>query len=325
MKIFILAAKEGWITDVLEREWIEGNSNLYTTNIKEADIIWVLSNYIIRNMPLTILMKKKVITTIHHMVPEKMTQSLINHYKYLDKVTNIFHVICENTYSQLKDYVTKPIKTKLFWTNLQTWCPLFKNDEDKINTKYELRNTFNIDQNKFIIGSFQKDTEGASIANKTYLPKLEKGPDQFIDIVKKMKMDMGLNMNMGSLEIVLTGYGRQYLMRELDTLGIKYHYFEMISQSEMNKLYQCLDIYIVASRYEGGPRSIHECAANKTPIISTNVGVASDILAPESIFKMDEILGENQVVPNTEYAYNNILLYSIPEYFKEFNTIFDSV
>jgi len=317
MKIFILAEKEGWITDVLEREWIEGNPNLYTTNIQEADIIWVLSDYIIRRIPLSILMKKKVITTVHHMVPEKMTQSLINHYKYLDKVTNTFHVICENTYSQLKEYVTKPIKTTLFWTNLQTWSPL--------DNREELRLMFNLPKTSYLVGSFQKDTEGASIANKTYLPKLEKGPDQFIDIVKKMKMDMGLNMNMDSLEIVLTGYGRQYLMRELDTLGIKYHYFEMISQPDMNKLYQCLDIYIVASRYEGGPRSIHECAANKTPIISTNVGVASDILAPESIFKMDEILGENQVVPNTEYAYNNILLYSIPEYFKEFNTIFDSV
>ena len=34
----------------------------------------------------------------------------------------------------------------------------------------------------------------------------------------------------------------------------------MISQPELNKLYHCLDLYIVASRYEGGPRSIHECA-----------------------------------------------------------------
>lgn len=317
MKIFILAEKEGWITDVLEREWIEGNPNLYTTNIQEADIIWVLSDYIIRRIPLSILMKKKVITTVHHMVPEKMTPSLINHYKYLDKVTNIFYTNNECTIPFLSKYITKPIIKKQLWMNTQIWNPL--------DNREELRLIFNLPKTSYLVGSFQKDTEGASIVNNTYLPKLEKGPDQFIEIVKKMKMDMELYMNMDSLEIVLTGYGRQYLMRELDTLGIKYHYFEMISQPDMNKLYQCLDIYIVASRYEGGPRSIHECAANKTPIISTNVGVASDILAPESIFKMDEILGENQVVPNTEYAYNNILLYSIPEYFKEFNTIFDNV
>ena len=37
----------------------------------------------------------------------------------------------------------------------------------------------NIDKNTFLIGSFQKDTEG-----KTNLPKLSKGPDIFVNIVK---------------------------------------------------------------------------------------------------------------------------------------------
>lgn len=319
MKIYILAENEGWITDVLEKEWIEGNKNIYTNNYQEADIIWILSDYIIQRIPLAILMKKKVITTIHHMVPNKMTPSLINHYKYLDKVSNKFHVICNHTYNQLKEYVTKPIETKLFWTNTKEWYPLFNSELERYNIREKLRQHFNLDNNKFIIGSFQKDTEGASIANKTYLPKLEKGPDQFIKCVKKIKEIEELEV-----EIVLSGFGRQYLMKELDKMGIKYYYFNMISQTELNKLYHCLDLYIVASRYEGGPRSIHECAANKTPIISTNIGVAPDLLAPESIFDMNEIENHNEIFvkPNINIAYNNVCEYSIPTYFNEFNSIF---
>ena len=46
MKIFILAAQENWITDQLAQEWIENNKDLYTQNLQEADIIWILSNYV---------------------------------------------------------------------------------------------------------------------------------------------------------------------------------------------------------------------------------------------------------------------------------------
>lgn len=321
MKIFILAEKEGWITDVLEKEWIESNKELYTNDYREADIIWVLSDYIIQRLPLSVLMRKKVITTIHHMVPDKMTPSLINHYKYLDKVSNKFHVICNHTLEQLKEHVTKPIETKLFWTNLKDWFPLFNSEMERGIIRDKMKELFNISKDTYVIGSFQKDTEGSSIANKSFLPKLEKGPDQFLTCIKKIK-----ECNNSEVEVLLSGFGRQYLMRELDKLGIKYYYFNMISQPELNKLYHCLDLYIVASRYEGGPRSIHECAANKTPIISTNVGVAPDILSTESIFDMNDFNNQYldiNIKPNIEIAYSNICKYSIPEYFTEFNTIFN--
>ena len=209
MKIFILAEKEGWITDVLEKEWILGNSNLYTNNYQEADIIWILSNYIVQRIPLSVLMRKKVITTIHHMVPEKMDQNRINHYKYLDKVSNKFHVICNHTYEQLKRYVTKPIETKLFWTNLKEWFPLFIDETERCIVRNKMRSLFNISKDTYVVGSFQKDTEGASIANQTFLPKLEKGPDQFLTCIKKIKECEDL-----TVEVVLSGFGRQYLMRE---------------------------------------------------------------------------------------------------------------
>ena len=69
MKIFILAAQENWITDQLATEWIENNKELYTPYLQDADIIWILSNYIADAIPMEVYKQKKVITTIHHIVP----------------------------------------------------------------------------------------------------------------------------------------------------------------------------------------------------------------------------------------------------------------
>ena len=74
MKVFILYAREKWITDELAKEWIQNNKDLYTTDLNEADIIWVLSDYIIKQLPFHIYKQKKVIITIHHIVPWKVNE-----------------------------------------------------------------------------------------------------------------------------------------------------------------------------------------------------------------------------------------------------------
>ena len=57
---------------------------------------------------------------------------------------------------------------------------------------------------------------------------------------------------------------------------------EKISNSdimdELNELYNCLDLYIVSSREEGGPKAIVESMASGVPIVSTNVGMAKDFI-----------------------------------------------
>ena len=75
MKVYILYARENWITDVLAKEWIENNKDIYTNNLNDASIIWILSNYIANTIPIDIYKQKKVITTIHHIVESKMTYS----------------------------------------------------------------------------------------------------------------------------------------------------------------------------------------------------------------------------------------------------------
>ena len=89
----------------------------------------------------------------------------------------------------------------------------------------------------------------------------------------------------------------------------------MVGFKELNELYNCLNLYIVSSRVEGGPQSILECGLTKTPIISTDVGVASEILSSKSIYNMANF---KEATPDIVTAFRNSQHYSIPNGFQEF-------
>ena len=74
MKIFVLAPNENWICDRIAQEWWENNAEITTPNILEADIIWLLAGWCWNHIPPSMLQSKKVIVTVHHLVPEKMNQ-----------------------------------------------------------------------------------------------------------------------------------------------------------------------------------------------------------------------------------------------------------
>jgi len=310
MKVFILYAKENWITDQLVKEWIENNQSYYTSDINICDIIWIVSDYIVNNLSLNVLKKKKVITTIHHITPWKVDDNQKNHFNILNDITDVFHSICEKTTTELKKYFTKKIITVPLWHNEEIWKFL--------NNKEKIRQNFKFNKEDFLIGSFQRDTEGNSISNKKYLPKLEKGPDIFIQVIKLLKETKYPN-----LKIILTGLRRQYLICELDKLNIKYYYFEMCDFDKLNKLYNCLDLYIVSSRVEGGPRAINECALTKTPLVSTKVGISDLLCYPKSLFDMNNIKTILECETNFDYNYKKAEKYTIKNYMKIFtNNVF---
>ena len=94
---------------------------------------------------------------------------------------------------------------------------------------------------------------------------------------------------------------------------------EMINLNKLNELYNLLDLYLVTSRIEGGPQAILESSITKTPILSTDVGVASEILHPNSIFKPKSFF---EASPNVEFAYKSSQKYKIPYGMKEFIKMF---
>ena len=93
----------------------------------------------------------------------------------------------------------------------------------------------------------------------------------------------------------------------------------MVDLEMLNKLYNILDLYVVASRNEGGPQAILECAASKTPIVSTDVGIASQILSEKSIYSPDKF---HYAIPDTDYAYRESLNFKLPKGMKPFRKMF---
>ena len=215
-----------------------------------------------------------------------------------DKYVDVYHVISNSTENQLRKYTKKYIFNQPFWVNQNIWF--------EIKSKKDLRRELGFSNDQFLIGSFQRDTEGKDLIS----PKLSKGPDRFIEIVKYYN---NLEKN---LKVILTGKRRQYIITNLEKSNINYEYIEMASITKMNKLYNILDLYIVSSRFEGGPQSIMECAVTKTPIISTNVGVVSQILAPESIYDMNNF---KSAKANTDTPFKNVQQFLTPQGFLKFN------
>ena len=296
--IYIAVANEDWVCNHLVNEWKYYNPGKFSNNIQECDKVWLVNDYILNTLP--DLSEKTVITTIHHIDEEKFDEK---QFKKVNNITTYFHTICQKTYDLLQQKTKKKIVLAPF--------PIDKNSYFEMNNKNELRKKYKFKKDDFIIGSFQRDTEGDSIKSGQFLPKLSKGPDIFLKIIKEYYA------NNKNLVVLLTGFRRNYLIKHFEKLGIRYQYFEKCSQDEMNELLNILDLYIVSSRTEGGPRTIFECAITKTNIVSTDVGIASDILAPESIYQNVEEYCNAK--PNLEVAYFNVLKYLANTYMIDFN------
>lgn len=301
MKIYINSPKESWVVDRFVKEWKENNKNISTNLLSKADLIWIISPWTWKKLSKKHLSSKKVICTIHHIDDKKFN---IEEFSELDKLVDRYHIISKKTENTLKQLTKKDIFYSPFWIDSKKFF--------NIKDNQSLRKKFNIKDNDFAIGSFQRDTEGSD--NKS--PKLEKGPDNFIEIIKNLDYE---NKN---LKVVLTGKRRNYIINKLNELKISFEYFQMVDNKRLNELYNSLDLYIVASRVEGGPQSILESALSKTPIISTDVGVANQILSDKSIFTMEEY---KNAKPNVEHAYREVQKYIIPKGFESFINFFEDV
>ncbi len=172
-------------------------------------------------------------------------------------------------------------------------------------------------EGKFLIGSFQRDSLGSDLKK----PKWQKNPDLLIEILNKLPKD--------KYKLILAGPRRHYLINKCRKLGIPYLFIgnaeyiknekddvfqNNISLENINLLYNLIDLYIVPSKSEGGPKAVLEASLAKTPIISTDVGIAADFLHPSLIFDGNNadlisgkinsrIQGENNLQEIMDYNY----------------------
>ena len=304
MKIYLSKINESWIVDRVKDEWFEYNDEISTKEIKDSDIIWIISPWLWQKIPKRYLKTKKVVCSIYHFEDKDfLKENLIDFYDR-DKFVTHYHVISPKVKEQLENLTDKPVTYIPFWVNQNLWF--------NIEDQQFLRKKFGVAEDSFLVGSFQRDTEGSDLIS----PKLIKGPDRFIEIVKYYEAK---NSN---FKVILTGKRRQFVINELERLNIEYLYFEMANFETLNELYNLIDLYVVSSRIEGGPQAIVECGITKTPIISTDVGFASNILAAESIFDMDNF---SDAKPNVNYAFQKSLEIQIPDGFNNFIKMFSEI
>jgi len=317
VKVFVLAPRENWIVDRFVEEWYEANPDISTRNLAEADVIWIMADWCWNHLPVDLLARKKVVITVWHLVPDKFGEAAQREFAFRDQFVDIYHAPSMKSQEQIAGLTQKPTFHCLPWVNSDLWFPM--------TNKQELRQKFGISANAYLIGSFQRDTEGYDLRS----PKMEKGPDRFCNAVKQFRRKMGdliaYRGHPGAVEVLLGAWRRQYVMKRLDDLGIKYHYFERPSNEQLNEMYNALDLYVVGSRQEGGPQAIVECAATHTPVVSTDVGLASEILSPSSLFDPDQGRPATRAQPDIDYAYDRVGKLFTPEGFDPFRQFFQEI
>jgi glycosyltransferase involved in cell wall biosynthesis len=133
----------------------------------------------------------------------------------------------------------------------------------------EARAALDLPGSALVVGSFQKDGVGWG---EGLAPKLVKGPDVLAASVERLRADVP------EVFVLLTGPARGYVRRELERRAIPYRHIHASSRTELARAYQALDVYLVSSRQEGGPKAVLEAMASGVPLVSTRVGQAQDLV-----------------------------------------------
>lgn len=298
-KVFITGGDQaGWALDQdvnqIKMFYSLGNDCEIVDFPEDCDFIhsaWWESLY---NLPLEILKSKYVLCNISNRPFNYLTNpkfSLL--FPYIDRIISQSTEAIDEFKNMGMDSFYLPYTIDIDVFNLESNL-----------SKSELRKKYNVPQTKYIIGNFHRDSNGSNLLE----PKPQKGPDIFLEIIKKVWQ------NNKNIHILLAGPRRHWLRNQLERIGIPYTFVGQMIEGDdwnvnilklnvINELYHLMDLTIVTSRWEGAPRTILEAAATKTKIISTSVGIAKDLLDTNCIYF--DLFKAVQLI---EYDINNNIL-----------------
>jgi glycosyltransferase involved in cell wall biosynthesis len=131
------------------------------------------------------------------------------------------------------------------------------------------RRSFGLPESAFVVGSFQKDGVGWGEGLE---PKLIKGPDVLLAAAERLRD------RVPELWFLLTGPSRGFVSAGLERLGIPYRHRYLPSTEAVVEAYHAIDLCLVASREEGGPKAVLESMATGVPLVTTRVGQAVDLV-----------------------------------------------
>jgi glycosyltransferase involved in cell wall biosynthesis len=138
-----------------------------------------------------------------------------------------------------------------------------------LGARKEARSALGLAADAFVVGSFQKDGVGWGEGLE---PKLIKGPDVLVAALER------LAASAPELVVLLTGPARGYVRRELERRGVVYRHVIASTPAELERAYHALDLYLVTSRQEGGPKAVLESMATGVPLVTTRVGQAQELV-----------------------------------------------
>jgi glycosyltransferase involved in cell wall biosynthesis len=131
------------------------------------------------------------------------------------------------------------------------------------------RRTLDLPSTAFVVGSFQKDGVGWGDGLE---PKLIKGPDVLLAMLERLREPVP------ELFVLLTGPARGYVRAGLERLRIPYRHALLPDIDSLAQAYDAIDLCVVTSRDEGGPRAVLESMATGVPVVSTRVGQGADLV-----------------------------------------------
>jgi glycosyltransferase involved in cell wall biosynthesis len=131
------------------------------------------------------------------------------------------------------------------------------------------RRALGLPESAFVVGSFQKDGVGWGDGLE---PKLIKGPDVLLATVERLRE------RIPELFVVVTGPSRGYVKAGLERLGVPYRHLLLPDVDAVADVYRAIDVCLVTSRDEGGPRAVLEAMATGAPLVTTRVGQGADLV-----------------------------------------------
>jgi len=203
----------------------------------------------------------KIIVTWFHIVEDDPRIKFISE---LNQRADFIHTASYKTKKQLIGYGIDQEKIIVIPLGLDLETFIYKDEAEKRDIKEKL----DLPKDKIIIGSFQKDGKGWG---EGIDPKPEKGPDVFCDVIEKLTDEFDIH-------VLLTGPARGYVKKRFKDANVSYTHNFLNNYLDIVDYYNVLDLYIVASRIEGGPKAVLESMACGVPIISTDVGLSPDVI-----------------------------------------------
>ncbi|MBT3817676.1 MAG: glycosyltransferase family 4 protein [Candidatus Magasanikbacteria bacterium] len=228
-----------------------------------------------------------IVVTWFHVVAE---DPRLKKVPELNKKIDLLHVSCNITKKMLVKYGMQEDKIIVIPLGVDT--KMFISSKIKQNI---LRKKLDISSDVIVVGSFQKDGIGWKEGS---IPKLEKGPDVFCDTIEQLAKRYPIH-------VLLTGPARGYVKKRLSSLGIRYTHRYLKNYIDIVDYYNILDLYLITSRYEGGPKGLLEAWACEIPVISTQVGMVQDIADHKKTCWIAGIEDVDSLVKGMEWLLDN--------------------